>query len=74
MKPESRIEGRKKKKVICIACSWFCAMVEIVKPTQVGGDEESTAPPGRATSPASARRTQQRGDDHDRHWMKPITM
>jgi hypothetical protein len=33
MKPDSSIDGRKKKKVICIACSWFCASVEKVKPT-----------------------------------------
>ena len=33
MKPESRIEGRKKKNAICIACSWFRAAVEKVKPT-----------------------------------------
>jgi hypothetical protein len=30
MKPDSRIDGRKKKKVICIACIWFRAMVEKV--------------------------------------------
>ena len=30
MKPESRIEGRKKKNVICIACSWMRASVEKV--------------------------------------------
>ena len=29
-KPESRIDGRKKKNVICIACIWFWAMVEKV--------------------------------------------
>ena len=28
----SRIEGMRKKNDICIACSWFCAMVEKVKP------------------------------------------
>ena len=33
MKPDSRIDGRKKKKVICIACSWLRASVEKVKPT-----------------------------------------
>ena len=32
MKPESRIEGRKKKNVICIACIWLLASVEKVKP------------------------------------------
>ncbi|CAN5576792.1 hypothetical protein BH20VER3_BH20VER3_20540 [soil metagenome] len=32
MKPESRIEGRKTKKVICIACSWFFAIIEKVMP------------------------------------------
>ena len=32
MKPESRIEGRKKNIVICIACIWFLASVEKVKP------------------------------------------
>ena len=31
--PDSSIEGRKKKKVICIACSWLLASVEIVIPT-----------------------------------------
>ena len=41
MKPDSRIDGRKKKNVICIACSWFRASVEKVKPTrEVGGDEQ----------------------------------
>ena len=33
MNPESRIDGRKKKNVICIACSWFFASVEKVNPT-----------------------------------------
>ena len=33
MKPDSRIDGRKKKNVICIACSWFCATVENVSPS-----------------------------------------
>ena len=33
MKPDSSIVGRKKKKVSCIACSWFCAIDEIVMPT-----------------------------------------
>jgi hypothetical protein len=33
MKPDSRIEGRKKNIAICIACSWFAATVEKVKPT-----------------------------------------
>ena len=30
MKPDSRKLGRKKKNVICTACSWFWAMVEKV--------------------------------------------
>ena len=30
MKPESRMFGRKKKNDICIAWSWFAAMVEKV--------------------------------------------
>ena len=30
MKPESRIDGRKKKNVICIACIWVRASVEKV--------------------------------------------
>jgi hypothetical protein len=29
-KPESRMLGRTKKTVICIACNWFCATVENV--------------------------------------------
>ena len=29
MKPESRIDGRKKKKVSCIACIWVRAKVEM---------------------------------------------
>ena len=33
MKPDSSIVGRKKKNVICIACSWFCASDESVMPT-----------------------------------------
>src|SRR3979490_2322026 len=33
MKPERSIDGRKKKNAICIACSWFLAKVEKVKPT-----------------------------------------
>ena len=32
MNPESRIEGRKKNIVICIACIWLLASVEKVKP------------------------------------------
>ena len=28
MKPESRIDGRKKNSDICIACIWFRASVE----------------------------------------------
>jgi hypothetical protein len=33
MNPDSRIDGRKKKNVICIACSWFCAIDENVRPS-----------------------------------------
>ena len=33
MKPDSSSDGRKKKKVICIACIWLCATLEIVMPT-----------------------------------------
>ncbi len=33
MKPDNSIDGRKKKKVICMACIWVRAMVEKVKPT-----------------------------------------
>ena len=33
MNPDSNSEGRKKKNAICIACSWFLAMVEKVMPT-----------------------------------------
>ncbi len=41
MKPESRIEGRKKKNDICIAWSWFFAMVENVMPIgEIRGDED----------------------------------
>ena len=29
MKPESRIDGKKTKNVICIACIWVFATVEI---------------------------------------------
>ena len=34
MKPESRMDGRKKKNAIWTACSWFCAMEENVMPTE----------------------------------------
>ena len=34
MKPESRMDGRKKKNAICTACSWFCARVEKVMPME----------------------------------------
>ncbi len=30
MKPDNRMLGRKNMKVICTACSWFCARVEKV--------------------------------------------
>jgi hypothetical protein len=41
MNPDSRIDGRKKKNVICIACSWFCAIDENVRPErQIGRDEK----------------------------------
>jgi hypothetical protein len=41
MKPESSIDGRKKKKVICIACNWFWAMrAEGDAERQVGADEQ----------------------------------
>ena len=33
MKPDSRIDGRKKKNVICIACSWLRAIEEKVMPS-----------------------------------------
>ena len=33
MKPVSSIDGRKKKNVSCMACSWLRAMVEKVNPT-----------------------------------------
>ncbi len=33
MKPDSRIDGRKKKNVICIACSWLRAIDEKVMPS-----------------------------------------
>jgi hypothetical protein len=32
MKPDSRMLGRKNIIDICIACSWFCTMVEKVQP------------------------------------------
>ena len=32
MKPDSRIEGSRMKSEACIACSWFCVTVEMVKP------------------------------------------
>ena len=33
MKPERRIDGRKKKNAICTACNWLRARVEKVRPT-----------------------------------------
>ena len=33
MKPDSRIDGSRKKKLICMACVMFCARLEKVMPT-----------------------------------------
>ena len=44
MKPLIRIDGRKKKNDICMACSWLRAIVLNRKPIgEIGGDEHQQA-------------------------------
>ncbi|MND06747.1 hypothetical protein D3C83_283080 [compost metagenome] len=52
MKPESRIDGRKKKNVICIACSWLRAIDENVMPSvRLAAMNSSTIPNSTTTLP-----------------------
>ena len=45
MKPDSRIDGRKKKNVICIACSWLRAMeLKVMPSVRLAAMKTSTTP------------------------------
>jgi hypothetical protein len=71
MKPESRIEGRKKNIVICIACIWLLASVEKVKPIARLAAMKSTSTVDSSSEAPHHRHVEEelgRGEDHRPTW------